>query len=453
MTGRRTALVGPLLLAALAALLFLVVPAPAAHGAPVGAVVTAAPAVSVGAIVRPVDGLPLPDDLDAPGSAWPAPVAPSTSGNRALSEARVIPIIFPLEKKWPWEDTYGAARSGGRSHEGNDIMVPKMTKLLAVVDGTLDLMNFSGKTSSYNGLPYYNLLLRGDDGNDYYYIHLNNDTPGTDDAKGGVQNAYAPGLTDGSRVKQGQFIGYAGDSGNAEDSGSHLHFEIHSGGYKNPISPYASLKAAPTYAEWLEDHGTPPPPPPPPEMPFTDATPGAWFYADLLLLYKADVVAGGTETTFRPYDQVTRAHFAAFLVRAFRAGELKTPAPTTSPFPDVPTTFWGYSEVTTAARLGLVKGVGDGTRFAPDASITRAQMAVMIARALGLLSAEAEQGEVRPFPDIPQDYWAALEIAAVRGLDLVKGLDDGDFHPEMTASRAQSVAVIARAVRLDGGGS
>ena len=145
----------------------------------------------------------------------------------------------------------------GHTHEGNDLLVPKMTPLLAVVPGTLDWLNLTGKLSSYNGLPYYNILLRGDDGNDYFYIHLNNDTPGTDDGLGGVANAYAPGLTNGMHVAQGQVIGYAGDSGNAEDTASHLHFEIHLGGYKNPIDPYNSLKAAPTYDEWIAGGGGP----------------------------------------------------------------------------------------------------------------------------------------------------------------------------------------------------
>ena len=136
-----------------------------------------------------------------------------------------------------------------------------MTPLLAVVDGTLDWLNLTGKLSSYNNLPYYNILLRGDDGNDYFYIHLNNDTPGTDDGLGGVQFAYAPGLDNGTRVHRGDVIGYVGDSGNAEDTGSHLHFEIHLGGYvaatsgqtrtPSAIDPYASLKAAPTLAEWI----------------------------------------------------------------------------------------------------------------------------------------------------------------------------------------------------------
>ena len=170
--------------------------------------------------------------------------------------APVVPILFPMQKRVSWEDTLGAARSG-RTHEGNDLLVPKMTPLLAVVDGTLTGLNLTGKLSSYNGLPYYNILLRGDDGNDYFYIHLNNDTPGTDDGLGGVANAYAPGLTNGMHVTQGQVIGYAGDSGNAEDTASHLHFEIHLGGYKNPIDPYNSLKAAPTYDEWIAGGGGP----------------------------------------------------------------------------------------------------------------------------------------------------------------------------------------------------
>ena len=106
-----------------------------------------------------------------------------------------------------------------------------MTPLSAVVDGKLDWLNLTGKLSSYNNLPYYNILLRGDDGNDYFYVHINNDTPGTDDGMGGVQFAYAPGLTNGMHVKRGDVIAYVGDSGNAEDTAPHLHFEIHVGGY------------------------------------------------------------------------------------------------------------------------------------------------------------------------------------------------------------------------------
>ncbi len=157
--------------------------------------------------------------------------AETVSIEAATTDGIVVPIIFPLENRVAWTDTFGAARSGGRTHAGNDLMAPKMTPILAVVDGKMDWLNLTGKLSSYNNLPYYNILLRGDDGNDYFYIHLNNDTPGTDDGLGGVQYAYAPGLTNGTHVHRGDVIGYVGDSGNAEDTSSHLHFEIHLGGY------------------------------------------------------------------------------------------------------------------------------------------------------------------------------------------------------------------------------
>ncbi len=414
--------------------------------------------------------------------------------------APVIPILFPMLQRVAWEDTWGAPRSGGRSHEGNDLLVPKMTKLVAVVDGKLDWMNFDGKLSSYNGLPYYNLLLRGDDGNDYFYIHLNNDTPGTDDGKGGTANAYAPGLTNGTHVKAGRVIGYAGDSGNAEDTASHLHFEIHRGGYKNPIDPYPSLKAAMTYDEWVVAGGGPlgtapgsttttsgsgattttkPPtttttkPPTttttesvdpgpggqldPGAPPFDDVKTSDWFYEDLATVYAAGVV-NGSGGVFRPYGRVTRAQFAAFLVRGFAPASLEPAAPTHPVFTDVPPSFWGYKEIAAAAESGLVRGTGDGTRFAPNALITRAQMATMIFRALGVaeqasrLAAVGDDRASRVFPDVPVNYWAAGEIAEVQSLGLVTGGSDGRFRPEESTNRAQAVTVIARALRLTEGG-
>ena len=206
--------------------------------------------------------------------------------------------------------------------------------------------------------------MRGDDGNDYFYIHLNNDTPGTDDGKGGVQYAYAPGLTNGTRVHRGDVIGYVGDSGNAEDTVSHLHFEIHLGGYvaasagqtrtPSAIDPYASLKAAPTLAEWIAA-GKPPltttttkpgstttttaPKPtttttaprpttttttvPTTAVPgFTDVRTTDWFYADFAQARAAGVVTEVADQRFRPYSQVSRALFTVYLVRAMAPAEL-----------------------------------------------------------------------------------------------------------------------------------
>lgn len=150
-------------------------------------------------------------------------------------------IVFPISgKHQPFGDSFGDPRSGGRTHEGIDILADKMTPLVSVVDGTV---TFAPVSEPYWG---YALHIRGDDGWDYRYLHINNDTPGTDDDGGGFQYAFAPGIKQGVRVTRGQLVSYVGDSGNAEWVVSHLHFEIHqpSGWSGAAINPYPSLLAA-----------------------------------------------------------------------------------------------------------------------------------------------------------------------------------------------------------------
>lgn len=477
--------------------------------------------------------------LALPLSNAPAEAADTTSTDQPTvtadltaaavgSDAPVIPIIFPLEKRSDvtyWVDTFGAPRSGGRTHAGNDLMAPKMARLVAVVDGTIDWLNTTGKLSSYNNLPYYNILLRGDDGNDYFYVHLNNDTPGTDDAMGGVENAYAPGLKNGQRVKAGEFIGYVGDSGNAEDTGSHLHFEIHLGGYvsasgtqtRSPsaINPYNSLKAAPTVEEWLNDGKpaltttttksasttTTKPPvatttttrppagttttttagsntsstafrttttsPPTTVAPsngsavkgFTDVRTTDWFYRDFVQALENGIVSAEADNRFRPYSMVSRALFAAYLVRTMAPDEIAALGSVDSDwdsayaqpiFTDVPVDHWAHAEIEAAARLGLVRGTGDGTTFTPEAMVTRAQMAAMLCRALGAASTEGSSagGAHLIYKDIPKGYWAQGAIVLVRTYGLMCGDTNDCFRPDENTTRAQAVTVMARLLRL-----
>jgi murein DD-endopeptidase MepM/ murein hydrolase activator NlpD len=427
--------------------------------------------------------------------------AATVVGAAAESDAVIVPILFPLEERVAFTDTFGAARSG-HTHAGNDLMVDKMTPILAVVDGKVDWLNLTGQLSSYNNLPYYNLLLRGDDGNDYFYIHINNDTPGTDDGQGGVECAYAPGLTNGSRVAKGDIIAYVGDSGNAEDVGSHLHFELHLGGYKNPIDPYASLMAAPTLAEWLAGGGpvvttsttttsttsttlrsttttsttatTKAPSTTSTTKPasttstisnstsvpgFTDVLTTDWFYPDLAEALAAGIVTESPDGRFRPYSQVSRALFAVYLVRTMASGELESAAnlddePT---FDDVDVDYWAYKEIEIAASLGLVNGTSGGFDFSPESKVTRAQMATMICRALDLDIngdwAGNAAGAYQLYEDVPKDYWAQGAIFMVDYLSLMCGDANDCFRPLDSTTRAQAITVMARLLRRVGGGS
>lgn len=154
----------------------------------------------------------------------------------------VVPIVFPLAAdSVRFTSGFGDARDGGRrQHHGQDIFCPRWTPILAAVDGTVDWI----ATSTPKKAKGYELLLRGDDGNLYFYAHLNNDDPGTRDDGGAPRYAYARGLRNGDHVSAGDIIGYVGDSGNAAPAGPHLHFEIHIGKWGNAIDPAPSLRRA-----------------------------------------------------------------------------------------------------------------------------------------------------------------------------------------------------------------
>jgi len=147
-------------------------------------------------------------------------------------------LVFPVEGEHRFSGTFWAGR-GGRFHQGQDILAAKMIPVVAVADGYVRLVNWTSR-DSMNPTRCCSLVLRHADGWESWYIHLNNDTPGTDDGKGwGLE----PGIRPGVRVKAGQHIGWVGDSGNAEDVGSQIHYEL-----RDPsgtvVNPYRALVAA-----------------------------------------------------------------------------------------------------------------------------------------------------------------------------------------------------------------
>lgn len=187
--------------------------------------------------------------LPAAGQSAPDPATPVHPEGRARDFGFDPPstaspdrrIMFPVLGKVSWTDTYLAARGSGRRHEGQDLMGTKMLKILACADGTVVELRHGSDGNS--------LYLQDAQGWYYAYLHINNDTPGTDDGKNPIQYAFAPGLTRGSKVRKGQHLAYVGDSGNAESAGSHLHFEIrqpHSGGLwrSSAVNPKVSLQNA-----------------------------------------------------------------------------------------------------------------------------------------------------------------------------------------------------------------
>jgi len=157
--------------------------------------------------------------------------SPRSGPDHSYGEDVDYPLVFPVAGTNNFGDHFWSARGSG-DHHAVDIMANKMTPVVAVASGTVQWV----------GSRCCTLRIKHDDGWSSSYIHLNNDTPGTDDGQGwGI----APGISKGTHVAAGQLIGWVGDSGNAEGTASHLHFElIDSHGVY--VDPYLALRAADT---------------------------------------------------------------------------------------------------------------------------------------------------------------------------------------------------------------
>lgn len=164
------------------------------------------------------------------------------------------PLTFPVAGTNSYSDSFWAARYNG-THHAQDIMADKMVPVVAAASGVVYYVNGTSNPN-WTGGRCCTLRIRHDDGWTSVYIHLNNDSPGTDD---GVGWGIAPGIEIGTRVEAGQHIGWVGDSGNAETTAPHLHFELHDPDGVH-VNPYQALRAA---------QGVAPPPvaaPPAPEL-------------------------------------------------------------------------------------------------------------------------------------------------------------------------------------------
>lgn len=165
------------------------------------------------------------DDPARAGAGGGAAVRPSGGGTVGASGTGAVGsgvgAIYgsagwqcPVAGPAAFADTWGAARSGGRRHQGVDMISPRGTPLVAVVPGVA--------TAKTNRLGGNTVSLVGSDGHRYYYAHLES---------WGTLGAVAAGTV----------IGYVGDTGNAAGT-SHLHFEIHPNGGP-AVNAYPTVRA------------------------------------------------------------------------------------------------------------------------------------------------------------------------------------------------------------------
>jgi len=177
---------------------------------------------------------------------------------------------------------------------------------------------------------------------------------------------------------------------------------------------------------------------------FADLT-GHWSRRDVELMANKLIVRGVSEDRFAPDQHITRAEFAALLVRALGLTEKALDA-----FDDVTAADWFYGAVGAAAEAGLVTGFTDGS-FRPHEKITREQMATMVARALrfagydaaattSVLSRYADAGSV--------STWAAPSMAEAVSEGIITGTSATTLSPKALATRAEAAVMVKRMMQV-----
>lgn len=124
-------------------------------------------------------------------------------------------MTCPIAAPHSFIDSWGFPRSGGRTHEGTDMMADMGAPVVAITDGAITYSGVGSLSGNW-------LILTGDDGHDYMYMHNREN------------------LVTSGRVKVGEQIATVGDTGNAQGTSPHVHFEYHPNG-GGPVNPYPLL--------------------------------------------------------------------------------------------------------------------------------------------------------------------------------------------------------------------
>lgn len=164
---------------------------------------------------------------------------------------------------------------------------------------------------------------------------------------------------------------------------------------------------------------------------------GHWAEASVKQLAARHVVNGTSETEFSPGQQLTRAQFVAMLVRA-----LNLDIQNGSTFKDVDNAAWYAPAVATAFQNGLVNGK-DEENFAPNAPISREEMAVMMVRAYKWNGGKLTTAGPSGMSDQMQiSKWAVNDVNEAVALGLMNGQGNGKFAPKSNTTRAESAQAM-----------
>lgn len=178
------------------------------------------------------------------------------------------------------------------------------------------------------------------------------------------------------------------------------------------------------------------------QLSFTDVQDENWFYPYVKAITKKGLVNGYTDSTFRPFGNLTRAEMVTLLYRAAGSPEVSGK----SSFTDIPADAWYCPAVTWAERKGIANGIGNN-QFGPDDSVSREQLVTMLWR----LAGEPESNEnlnAYGFQDVEKiNTWAktamqwAVSQKMINGTTLV-GATGIYLAPQNSATRAEAAKIL-----------
>lgn len=174
-----------------------------------------------------------------------------------------------------------------------------------------------------------------------------------------------------------------------------------------------------------------------PEVTFQDIS-GHWAENDIKNAVRKHIISGYPDGTFKPNKSITRAEFTLILVNFLQLDG----ATTSLTFTDIDQIGdWSKHAIELAVEAGIVNGYHDGS-FRPNAQITREEMAVMITRALGILTDANSQSNFSDDEDISD--WAKGAVEAIRQHGIVNGRGGNRFVPKESATRSEAVVMLLR---------
>lgn len=170
---------------------------------------------------------------------------------------------------------------------------------------------------------------------------------------------------------------------------------------------------------------------------------GHWAYDVIMLLMRLDVIQGFPDGSFKPDQSITRAEFAAMMVRLFMLEDIDFQPLV---FGDLER-HWACEAVTILAKHGIVNGYTDGS-FRPDAPITREEMVVMLMRLMIEERLPVERNIA--FVDLDDaGRFAQSDVITASKAGIINGYEDQTIRPKGFATRAETAMLLINLLNME----